>query len=221
VFYTSTDQDGNFSVGDLFKINQATGQATLNVASFNLAGLNSLQLGSAGATISSFSTDGTLSANSDSIVPTQKAIRTYIGSQLGSGSNNLQVNVLTAGKIYIQGNIIATSAGTGSDIILLPDQTQAIPGKVQLNALTNYNYTATQLGIQNYAAVANKDYVDQSTRLVMNGLSLDINGNLTWTSDIGSVGVTIDGSNYIDYFYAGKGNQLLINNATGNLQITY
>ena len=221
VFYTSTDQDGNFSVGDLFKVNQATGQATLNVSSFNLAGLNSLQLGSSGATVSLFSTDGTLSANSDSIVPTQRAIRSYISSQLGSGSNNLQVNVLTAGKVYIQSNIIATSAGTGSDIILLPDQTQATPGKIQLNALANYNYTYSQVATQAYQSVANKDYIDQSGREVLQGLAVDANGNLFWTSDVGSTGTSIDGSGYVDYMYVNRGTGVLINNATGNLQITY
>jgi hypothetical protein len=217
IFYTSTDQDGNFSVGDLFKINQATGQATLNVSSFNLAGLNSLQLGSAGATVNQFSTDGTLSANSDSIVPTQKAIRTYISSQLGSGSNNLQVNVLTAGKVYIQNNIISSSPGTASDIVFAPDGV----GKVQFNSLTNYNYTTAQINLQAYTALANKDYVDQGNRETVHSLTIDGDGNLFWTSDAGSTGSLLDASAYQDYTVLTRGSNLLINNGTGNLQITY
>lgn len=220
VFYVSTDQDGNLSVGDLFKINQATGQATLNVSSFNLTGLNSLQLGSTGAVVTSFSTDGTLSANSDSLVPTQKAVRTYITSQLGSGSNNLQVNVLTAGKVYIQNNIVSTSSGTGSDLILSPDQTSP-GGKVQLNQLTNYNYTYSQISGQTYSVVSNKDYVDQSTRETLNALYIDANGNLFWTNDIGNTGALLDGSSYVDYVYVQRSTNMLINSATGNLQITY
>jgi len=217
IFYTSTDQDGNFSVGDLFKINQATGQATLNVSSFNLAGLNSLQLGSAGATVNQFSTDGTLSANSDSIVPTQKAIRTYISSQLGSGSNNLQVNVLTAGKVYIQNNIISSSTGTASDIVFAPDGV----GKVQFNSLTNYNYTTAQINLQAYTAIANKDYVDQGNRETVHSLTIDGDGNLFWTSDAGSTGSLLDASAYQTYTVLTRGSNLLINNGTGNLQITY
>jgi hypothetical protein len=217
IFYTSTDQDGNFSVGDLFKINQATGQATLNVSSFNLAGLNSLQLGNAGAIISQFSTDGTLSANSDSIVPTQKAVRSYISSQLGSGSNNLQVNVLTAGKVYIQNNIISSSPGTASDIVFAPDGA----GKVQFNSVTNYNFTTAQINTQTYTALANKDYVDQGNRETIHSLTVDTNGNLLWTSDIGSTGATLDASAYQDFTYLTRGSALLINNSTGNLQITY
>ena len=82
VYYTSTDQDGNFRVGQYFAVNQATGAATLNASAFNLSGLTSLRLGSigaqVGALISEFSTDGTLSANSDSKVPTQQAVKTYV-----------------------------------------------------------------------------------------------------------------------------------------------
>ena len=45
VFFTSTDQDGNFRVGDLFSVEQATGIATLNADAFNISGLQELQLG--------------------------------------------------------------------------------------------------------------------------------------------------------------------------------
>ena len=114
VFYTSTDQDGNFRVGGLFNVEQATGIATLNVEAFNISGLNELQLGSValggtGAVINEFSTDGTFAADSDSIVPTQKAIKTYITSQIGGGVATLNVNSVTAGLIEISGREINTS----------------------------------------------------------------------------------------------------------------
>ena len=114
VFYTSTDQDGNFRVGGLFNVEQATGVATLNADAFNLAGLNELQLGSvalggAGAIISEFSTDPFFTADSDNIVPTQRAIKAYISSQIGGGGSSLNVNSLTAGVIYIAGNSITTT----------------------------------------------------------------------------------------------------------------
>ena len=44
VYFTSTDQDGDFRVGDLFRIQQATGIAALNADAFDLSGLNELQL---------------------------------------------------------------------------------------------------------------------------------------------------------------------------------
>ncbi len=114
VFYTSTDQDGNFRVGRLFNVEQSTGSASLNTSAFSLAGLQELSLGAVGlgqggATINEFSTDGTFSANSDNVVPTQAAIITYINSQIGGGSSSLNVNAVTAGKINITGNTISTT----------------------------------------------------------------------------------------------------------------
>ena len=114
VFYTSTDQDGNFRVGRLFNVEQSTGSASLNTSAFSLAGLQELSLGAVGlgqggATINEFSTDGTFSANSDNVVPTQAAIITYINSQIGGGSSSLNVNAVTAGKINITGNTIGTT----------------------------------------------------------------------------------------------------------------
>ena len=115
-FFTSTDQDGNFNVGNLFGVQQATGTASLNASAFNLAGLQSLTLGSVtvgigSATITSFSTDPYFTANSDNIVPTQKAIKSYITAQIGGGSSSLNVNTLTAGVIFVGNNQIYNTTG--------------------------------------------------------------------------------------------------------------
>ena len=48
VYFISTDQDGNFRVGNYFRIDQATGRATLDASAFDLSGLTSLRLGSIG-----------------------------------------------------------------------------------------------------------------------------------------------------------------------------
>jgi hypothetical protein len=133
VFYTATDQDGNFTVGTLFSVQQATGVASINADAFNLAGLNSLTLGSvalggSGATITSFSTDQYFTANSDNIVPTQKAIKSYIASQIGGGSSALNVNTLTAGVIYIAGNSISTTTGVQINVSATMNFTGGING---------------------------------------------------------------------------------------------
>ena len=82
VYYTATDDLGNFYVGDQFKVDQATGNVTLDASAFNLSGLESLRLGSVGgligASINEFSTDVTMSQNSDTKVSTQKAVKTYV-----------------------------------------------------------------------------------------------------------------------------------------------
>jgi hypothetical protein len=87
VYYVSTDQDGNFRVGEYFRVDQATGTATLNANAFNLAGLTSLRLGSIGAqlgeTINEFSSDATMGGNSNSAVPTEAAVVGYVQTYSG------------------------------------------------------------------------------------------------------------------------------------------
>jgi hypothetical protein len=133
VFYTSTDQDGNFNVGTLFSVEQATGVASINADAFNLAGLNALTLGSvalggSGATVTQFSTDPFFTANSDNIVPTQKAIKSYVSSQIGGGSSSLNVNTLTAGVIFISGNSISTTTGVQINVTATMNFTGGING---------------------------------------------------------------------------------------------
>ena len=99
VYYVSTDQDGNFSVGKYFKVNQSTGSTTLNASSFDLSGLTSLQLGSIGGqigeSINEFSSDGTLSSESNQKVPTEAAVKTYVDTEL----TNLKGYIFWAGGI--------------------------------------------------------------------------------------------------------------------------
>jgi len=114
VFFTSTDQDGNFRVGDLFAIEQSTGIATLNADAFNISGLQELNLGNVtlgggSATITEFSTDPFFTADSDNIVPTQRAIKAFIAGQIGGGGASLNVNSVTAGSIFISSNVITTT----------------------------------------------------------------------------------------------------------------
>jgi hypothetical protein len=116
VFYVTTDQDGNFRVGDYFKVEQATGRATLSSEEFDLAGLNELQLGSItagkqGATINEFSTDGTFADNSDSAVPTEKAVKTYVDGKV-AGSN-----AIIAGASPNQSQVKVTGSGVSTDTI--------------------------------------------------------------------------------------------------------
>ena len=112
VYYVATDEDGNFYVGDQFKVEQATGKATLDSSAFDLTGLESLQLGSIGgligASVNEFSTDGTMSQNSNNKVPTQAAVRTYVGN-LGSVSGNFTVG----------GNLTVNGATTTIDTTTL------------------------------------------------------------------------------------------------------
>ena len=115
VFYSSTDQDGNFRVGDLFAVEQATGIVTLSADEFGLDGLSELSiggvaLGGSPVVITAFSTDGTFVANSNNLVPTQKAIRTYLTSRLSQGGSDTFTGLLQAGTVKVGGPDIITSS---------------------------------------------------------------------------------------------------------------
>jgi hypothetical protein len=169
VFYTCTDQDGNFNVGNLFTVQQATGIATLNASNFNLSGLYSLQLSGSGATISQFSTDGTFTANSDALLPTQRAIKTYIASQLGAGGANLAVTSLTAGNIFESGNVITTLNNV--DLVI-----QAATGStVQFPAGVNHGSGS----LENYATGSVTTHATGSTDTYAAGSQLTLNGTTT------------------------------------------
>jgi len=119
VFYASTDQDGNFKVGNLFGVQQATGIVTLSASQFGLTGLNTLSLGGiavggSSVVVSQFSTDGNFVANSDNVIPTQKAIKTYLTSRLSQGGSNTQTGQLVAGSVLVGGpNKIASTVPNG------------------------------------------------------------------------------------------------------------
>ena len=108
VYYVATDDLGNFYVGDYFKVDQATGNITLDASAFDLTGLQSLRLGSlgglVGASVNEFSTDTTLSQNSDTKVPTQAAVKTYVDT----------INTISpsGGTLSISGNLTVTGTTT-------------------------------------------------------------------------------------------------------------
>ena len=119
VFYTSTDQDGNFRVGELFRVSQAQGGVTLSADFFDLEGLDEIRLGGirvggTQAVIREFSTDNTFVANSDNIIPTERALKAYIENRFTGGGSNLFTNKLTAGQLVFEENTWSNTAGTNN-----------------------------------------------------------------------------------------------------------
>jgi len=122
VFYTASDQDGNFKVGNLFGVQQSTGIITLSTSQFGLTGLTTLSLGGisvggSSVTITQFSTDPTFIANSDSVISTQRAIKSYLNNRLSAGSSNTVTTTAQAGNLVFGGSVIAPNvAGTGNKV---------------------------------------------------------------------------------------------------------
>lgn len=116
VFYTSTDQDGNFRVGELFAVEQATGTVTLNAQFFELQGLEELRLGGvtvggSGVVIREFSTDPLFVADSNNVIPTQAAIKAFITRRVSGGGADAVTGALTAGVVTVGPNQITTTTG--------------------------------------------------------------------------------------------------------------
>jgi hypothetical protein len=161
VFYVSTDQDGNFRVGDYFRVDQATGRATLNASAFDLSGLTSLRLGSIGAQlgelVNEFSSDDTLSGNSNAAVPTEAAIRGYFEKIATSvlPATDLAVDLGSPTKrwreIYVGAGSIKLGTLTISDVAGKLAVTTATPGANAISTPTPINPTDA----------ANKAYVDE------------------------------------------------------------
>ncbi len=130
VFYSSTDQDGNFRVGELFAVEQATGIVTLSASQFGLEGLTELRLGGIAVggnavIITQFSTDQTFVANSNNIVPTQRAIKAYLTARLSQGGANTFTGQLIAGTVLIGGpDRIASTIpnGNAGSVVRMPNK---------------------------------------------------------------------------------------------------
>ena len=125
VFYTSTDQDGNFRAGEQFAVEQATGIVTINADFFDLEGLTELRLAGllvgSTAVIREFSKETTFSQNSNNIISTQRAIRAYLSSRLNIGGEDLLTPGVTAGSVIVGPNKIDTTYLISIDIPVVAD----------------------------------------------------------------------------------------------------
>ena len=139
VFYTSTDQDGNFRVGELFEVEQSTGIVTIDASQFDLTGLTELslggiQVGGSAVVIKEFSKESTFIANSNNIVPTQAAIIKYLNGKITGGSSNATTSKITAGQVTASNNDIG-STGTVINVPVQVNFTGGVSGDLLAHQL--------------------------------------------------------------------------------------
>lgn len=165
VFHTSTDQDGNFRVGDLFEINQGTGAATLNAA-ITLTGIEGLGF-SRGVVVDEFSSDEIMNPASAHIVPVQSAVANHISHRLGLNSSNVAVSKIGSGYLDLTG-------------------IQKMTGNLQLNGnsidmgyakVTNLSTATTSFD------ATNKGQMDAGLALKVNLAGSTMTGELILSSD--------------------------------------
>jgi hypothetical protein len=125
VFYTSTDQDGNFRAGEQFAVEQSTGVITISADFFDLEGLTELRLSGINvgstAVIREFSKDGLFLQNSNNVIPTQRAIRAYLNSRLNVGGEDLLTPSIIAGTVKVGPGEISSTAGLTIQIPVIAD----------------------------------------------------------------------------------------------------
>jgi hypothetical protein len=165
-YVSATDQDGNFSVGPFFNVNLRSGKVTFN-GSVALGVLDSLQLkGSPGVPIFEFSPDDNLGGpvlRSDTVLPTQKAVRDYIN------------------KSSVLGNFIGLNKGTASipGLIVQLDSTGKIDAAQipSISQFTVYTVETEAERLQNYIPIATKQVVSNTaTTITLNSVANLVDG---------------------------------------------
>ncbi len=106
-----------------------------------------------GAAISEFSTDGTLAANSDEIVPTQRAIKTYVDSHAGGGSGGGTDDQTAAEVTYDNSTsgLTATTAQAAIDELVGSGSVDADPDPT--NELQDISLSGTNLSISDGSTI--------------------------------------------------------------------
>ena len=88
VYAVTTDQDGNFKVGDFFQVNQGTGDITIS-ANLNLTQVDGLGF-RRGVVVKEFSAAGDMGQERLDAVPTERAVVEYLNKRLGVNVNGIE-----------------------------------------------------------------------------------------------------------------------------------
>ncbi len=157
VFYTSTDQDGNFRAGEFFAVEQATGTVTISADFFELTGLEELAIGGIGiggtnVIVREFSTDNTFAADSNNVVPTQKAIKAYIARRISGGGSDAQTGILIAGTVRIGPQQISSTISQGITIDKKVNLPRGIDGSMLAMTYFSQAFSGSDLSDEYYDA---------------------------------------------------------------------
>ena len=176
VFFVSTDQGGNFRVGDFFSVDQLTGRATLDASAFNLSGLTELRLGSLGGqvgeAISEFSSDPAMSGNSNSACPTEFAVKGFVTR----GSMGTKAMTPPVGTTAQRPGGVDDEFNTG-----------CLRFNTDLGALEYYNGTTwIQPGVQSYSTVSGSFSAEVGKNYFCNTNGGGITATLPASPDLGA-----------------------------------
>lgn len=162
VFAITTDQSGNFKVGDYFAVNQDSG--TLSIAgSIALTSIEGLKFKKGGVEIHLFSSDDTMTNAASDSVPNEAAVVGYINHRLGLNAGGAAVGKIGSGYLDLTGiQPMAGDLSTGGYDIEMGLNPFSTPGGKIFNVGT---------GTNKWEAI-NKNYVDNYaiTKLAIAGV---------------------------------------------------
>jgi hypothetical protein len=126
VYYVTADQDGNFRVGPYFSVDQGRGTVSIS-APISLTNVDGISFKRGQTLVQVFSVDGTMGAESNNSVPTEKAIVSYVNSRLGlTRSGALVSSKLGSGYLDLSGTQEMVGPVKSNDIRPVANNTYAV-----------------------------------------------------------------------------------------------
>jgi hypothetical protein len=165
VFYVTTDQDGNFRVGEYFKVDQGTGTVTFS-ASIALSNLDGIGF-KRGVAVSEFSTDDAMTDNASDTVPTESAVRSYVNRRLGL-THNGQIVPAKIGPGYL--DLTATQPLEGN-LDLANNKIERVADPVSDSDATNKLYVENYADSKTFEVNSKSANVDNSITLVTDDIA--------------------------------------------------
>ena len=188
VFFTTNDQDGNFRVGDFFRVNQGDGSISFNAA-IALSNLDGLGF-SRGVTINEFSADSDMAGVSDEAVPTEQAVVNYINKRLGQDESGIGVGAdrLGAGTLMLDGS--QTMEGNldmgGNDIENLDTLEVSLIDATTVDTdilIVNTSATLTNLTNNRIVLAGSSGILEDSPNLTYDGSNLSVSSDVNITGN--------------------------------------
>ena len=191
VFFVSNDQDGNFRVGDYFRVNQGDGSVSFSaaIALSNLDGLGFTR----GVTINEFSADSDMVDVSDEAIPTEQAVVNYINKRIGQDQDGLNMgsDKIGPGALMLDGS--ESMSGdldmNSNDISNLNELTVSTidAGSTDTDTLlVNTSATVSSLTNNRIVLSGTDGLLEDSANLTFDGTTLTVSSNATIT------GTTVD-----------------------------
>ena len=198
VFFSTTDELGNFRVGEAFDVDGTTGAVTINTSQFNLSGLNfigpfsrngglsvvGVQLREVSNNTSLIASTGTADGNT---VPTQFAVKTYTESRLAAkvdavvGTAPITTSAASAGDPAVKTVTVGITNATGNAAGAMSAADKAKLDAATADATAGTLVQRDGTGSFSGSLTGNASSADQALKWTT-GRTVSLSGDVTGTS---------------------------------------